>query len=190
MIAVSESDFLATIYSQWSEWGRCSKTCQQSRKRRCLDKIQCGKSYLKQKQKCVTRKSCASAAHRKPVILLGLTKNDQLVKQILFKILYSPWTPWSVCSRSCKKRRHRKCVQPTMCGISSIHEERTCRRANLECSKRVTIGVSFNNSKKHQNISHAFRNSSRSSEKSTGKLLIKTTTLTTTKQHLATKDLS
>lgn len=133
---------LSKAYSQWSTWGTCTKRCQQSRKRRCKKPSQCGKSYLKEKRKCKSKGICSKRSKRKYVKLLGLRKNDRLVKQILYKILYSAWTPWTVCSRSCKKQRRRKCVQPKMCGSSYIQEERPCKKTSLVCRKQYTLATS------------------------------------------------
>lgn len=130
---------LSKIYTEWSSWGACSKGCQQSRKRRCKKESQCGKSYIKEKRKCKSKGVCSKRSNRKYVKLLGLRKSDKLVKQILYKILYSAWTPWTVCSRSCKKQRYRKCVQPAMCGASYIQEERQCKKTSLVCRKQYIL---------------------------------------------------
>lgn len=151
-----ESEFLASVYAPWSEWGKCSRKCQQSRKRACLDKQKCGNSYLKEKQACYTRKSCSTTGKHKLIRVAGLRKNDQLVKQILFKILYSAWTAWSSCSRKCKKERYRKCVQPAMCGSSSIYEQRTCHTRPV-CRERRTLGLVLNGVKKSKNSSGSVR---------------------------------
>lgn len=132
-------NILSKVYTEWTTWGQCSKGCQQSRKRRCKKEAQCGKSYIKEKRKCKSKGTCSKRSKRKYVKLLGLRKNDKLVKQILYKILYSVWTPWTVCSRSCKKQRYRKCIQPAMCGASYIQEERQCRRSSLVCRKQYIL---------------------------------------------------
>ncbi|XP_060568257.1 transmembrane protease serine 11D-like [Ruditapes philippinarum] len=130
---------LSKVYTEWSSWGTCSKGCQQSRKRRCKKEAQCGRSYIKEKRKCKSKGTCSKRSKRKYVKLLGLRKSDKLVKQILYKILYSAWTPWTVCSRSCKKQRYRKCIQPAMCGASFIQEERQCKRSSLVCRKQYIL---------------------------------------------------
>lgn len=132
-------DLLSKVYSAWSAWGPCSDFCQQSRKRLCKKDSQCGKSYIKEKRKCKSKKSCSKRSKRKYIKLLGLRKSDKLVTEILYNILYSSWTPWSACNRSCKKLRKRKCIQSTMCGKSYIQEERMCKRTSLICRKQYIL---------------------------------------------------
>ena len=131
--------FLATVYHQWTSWSECNRKCLQSRKRICRKKHHCGESYIKEKRSCKSGNNCPQKAKKNRIKLLGLRKNGKLVKEILYKILYGAWTPWSVCSRSCKKERRRNCIQSVMCGDSYLHEERDCHRGRKVCRKQYIL---------------------------------------------------
>ena len=63
------------------------------------------------------------------------------MEKILYKLLYGPWTQWTPCSKSCKKRRYRNCVVYKVCGVSYIQEERVCRKSRSNCTKQYLFNT-------------------------------------------------
>lgn len=63
------------------------------------------------------------------------------MEKILYKLLYGPWSQWTPCSKSCKKRRYRNCVVYKVCGVSYIQEERVCRKSRSNCTKQYLFNT-------------------------------------------------
>ena len=124
----------------WSEWGACSKHCQQSRVRQCKPDKHCGSSWFKEKRPCKRKGKCSNKSYRS-FKLLGFRKKDTVMEKILYKLLYGPWSSWTQCSRSCKKRRYRKCTVYKVCGFSYIQEERVCRKSRMNCTKQYLLNT-------------------------------------------------
>ena len=101
--------------SGWTEWSKCSKTCQggvQTRTSQCPKKK--GKSCKKktERRKCNTDPCTKGTYLLHVLILLWLGFDLFSVKQ---DGLWSPWTAWSSCSESCGKSsrsRTRECDSP------------------------------------------------------------------------------
>merc|ERR1719427_2264782 len=42
----------AQLFGGWSAWSRCSRHCQQTKRRRCRSEAKCGRVILKEKRPC------------------------------------------------------------------------------------------------------------------------------------------
>ncbi|KAJ8318903.1 hypothetical protein KUTeg_003994, partial [Tegillarca granosa] len=122
-------------YSEWTSWGRCSKSCQQSRKRKCKKPESCGRSFFKEKRPCKKRRGgCPLFSY----IIFGSNRKN---RKNMYDMFYKPWSSWSPCSSACKSRRRRKCMKPTVCSRNGyLEEEKTCKSAkNSKCLKMYTF---------------------------------------------------
>ncbi|XP_013774791.1 cationic trypsin-like isoform X2 [Limulus polyphemus] len=106
------------IFSHWSKWSRCSRKCKKVRKRICLFPLECEDRVLKDVKPC--------GGH--------LCKDNTLVNKESQsrEALYSQWSEWSPCTRSCKTRRYRTCY---MCKSSVEKEEKLCSVKGSACEK-------------------------------------------------------
>ncbi|XP_076317968.1 serine protease 1-like isoform X1 [Tachypleus tridentatus] len=108
------------IFSHWSEWSRCSRNCKKVRKRICVFPLECEGRVLKDVKPCG-----------------GYLCKDNTLKNTEIKSreassMYSQWSEWSPCTRSCKTRRYRTC---NMCKSSVEKEEMLCYVKDSACEK-------------------------------------------------------
>ncbi|KAK6169154.1 hypothetical protein SNE40_020259 [Patella caerulea] len=127
---------LCEYYSKWSKWTPCSRKCEQVRERRCRRPEQCGNSFVKEKRTCRRQKGRCSVLSYK---LLGFKRKNRFIEQLLYDLLYSSWSKWSPCTRSCKQKRQRECAVQHICRKSSIQEERRCRVTGKLCERRYML---------------------------------------------------
>ncbi|XP_061196890.1 chymotrypsinogen A-like [Saccostrea echinata] len=133
-----ENKILCEYYTQWSDWTRCNRKCEQTRVRRCNQPENCGTSVLKEKQNCKRRKGrCSTLSYK----VIGFRRGNRLIEELLYDLLYDGWSQWGHCTRSCRKRRFRKCKEHKICGNSYIQEERKCRLAGTVCGKKYTFNT-------------------------------------------------
>jgi hypothetical protein len=129
---------LYEYFSAWSHWSRCSRRCEKSRVRRCRNVEYCGKSWLTEKRTCKKRTGrCSTMSYK----VIGFRRRHRLIEELIYDLLYSPWSPWGACTRSCKKRRLRKCEIPRICGKSYIQEDKRCRVPRSSCERRYILNT-------------------------------------------------
>ncbi|XP_062587452.1 uncharacterized protein LOC134249119 [Saccostrea cucullata] len=133
-----ENRILCEYYTKWSDWTRCNRKCEQTRVRRCNQPENCGTSVLKEKRNCKRRKGrCSTLSYK----VIGFRRGNRLIEELLYDLLYDGWSQWGHCTRSCRKRRFRKCKEHKICGNSYIQEERKCRLAGTVCGKKYTFNT-------------------------------------------------
>ena len=145
-VSPSSDELLCRYYTAWSTWSRCNRRCEQHRIRRCIVPNKCGTSFLKEKRKCQRKRGLCSTLSYK---VIGNRRNRH-IEELLYDLLYDEWSQWGRCTRSCKKRRYRKCREPKICGGSFIQEEKVCRTPGSNCEKRYTL-TSYGRSSKIKN---------------------------------------
>ncbi|KAK3090988.1 hypothetical protein FSP39_016279 [Pinctada imbricata] len=132
----SHDKFLCEYYTQWSPWTRCNRKCEQSRERKCDKHEHCGTSSLKEKRSCRRRRGACSTLSYK---VIGFRRGNRLIEELLYDLLYDGWSQWGPCTRSCKRRRVRKCKEHKICGSSYILEQKKCKVHGKYCEKRYTL---------------------------------------------------
>lgn len=118
------------MYSDWSKWSKCNDACQQRRIRSCTAPETCKGSILKEQRDCVKTKG---ACHPKRRSRWGITKR---LEDLMYDLLYDDWSPWSACTRSCKKRRYRTCSLKRWCRNTILLEEKKCYVSGGSCKKK------------------------------------------------------
>lgn len=128
---------LCDKYGPWSGWSRCNPKCEQARVRACRKQEECGDAWIKEKRTCSRRegRECKTMSYK----VIGQSKRDRMIEDILYDLLYAPWSDWGPCLRSCRQRRKRECKYSTVCSQSYIQEERRCRMPGHYCERRYTF---------------------------------------------------
>jgi len=127
-------------YNPWSPWSKCNKHCVQSRKRLCKFPDMCGQSRIKEKRQCNKKyRPCKEVTYK----VIGSTKSNRKKEDLLYDLFYKPWTPWGPCSKTCKKRRRRRCKGQFkgVCGGGYLEEERSCKSNSSSCHVIYTFKV-------------------------------------------------
>ena len=155
----------AATYSQWSTWSNCSSKCAQRRRRACLTPLACGENVIIEKRACPdVRGPTGLVESCRPKSGDGIKRRHQtFLKRLLSDIydpareeestltmeefLYSDWTVWSRCSRSCHQRRSKECQFPLLCGRKMILEERSCFPEGTRCSEMKRNNNTYNRTK-------------------------------------------
>ncbi|GFO25752.1 plasminogen [Plakobranchus ocellatus] len=149
--------FLCEKYGEWSDWSRCNPKCEQTRARICRKPEECGKAWVKEKRTCnrIGGRECKTLSYK----VIGQNKRDRMIEDILYDLLYAPWSQWGPCLRSCRQRRRRDCKYRPVCSHSYIQEERRCRVLGSRCERRysfqprVTHNISDNSDMSEKNVS-------------------------------------
>ena len=128
--------FLCEYYTQWSPWTRCNRKCEQTRERKCNKHEHCGTSSLKEKRSCRRRRGTCSTLSYK---VIGFRRGNRMIEELLYDLLYDGWSQWGHCTRSCKRRRVRRCKEHRICGSSYILEQKKCKIPGTHCEKRYTL---------------------------------------------------
>lgn len=133
-----ENNIFCDYYTDWSAWTRCNRHCQQTRKRKCRFPSFCGHSRIREKRPC-NRKSgpCKEVTYK----VIGSTKSNRKKEDLLYDLFYKPWSSWGSCSRTCKKRRRRRCKFTDVCGSGYLEEERYCRVVNDTCQGSYVLST-------------------------------------------------
>ncbi|XP_069947479.1 uncharacterized protein [Cherax quadricarinatus] len=126
------------LYTDWTNWSRCSRRCKQRRRRSCRVPAVCGTAVLKEERSC-TGGRCSG---RRPFHIIRPEefskqppRNDMRVLLNFNSMFYTRWSRWSACSRSCLTRRYRSCKYPLFCGERVVHEEAYCYIEGSLCEK-------------------------------------------------------
>lgn len=127
------------IYSEWTPWSRCRKRCKQVRTRVCIAQEYCSSTILKEERNCT-----GGRCKKIPEI-----QSNQNIHQenghkgkAQFRVLYhlqgfvySQWSEWSPCTKSCRTRRYRACEMTSVCGNSVIQEDAICYIKGSQCEQ-------------------------------------------------------
>ena len=131
---------LCRYYGPWSKWRRCNRRCQQSRVRKCRVSEQCGTTRLKERRMCRRRRgrcpSAAAAVFRRQTMSRLHQSNKRVMERVLYDSVYTDWSPWGSCTRSCKQRRRRRCKVRSVCDNNSVQETRRCGVPGSRCERR------------------------------------------------------
>lgn len=150
-------------FSQWSEWSICSSKCSQRRKRSCLTPYVCGKNVMIERRACPQTSSTDASGNAiscVPQRRHAPRRHQTFIKRLLSDIydpareeestltmeefLYSDWSVWSRCSRSCHQRRSKECQFPLLCGRKMILEERSCFPEGTKCAEMKRNSHAYN----------------------------------------------
>ncbi|XP_050738022.1 vitamin K-dependent protein C-like [Eriocheir sinensis] len=125
------------LYSEWTNWSRCSRRCRQRRRRSCRVPIVCGSAVQKEERTCSGGRCGRRPFHiiRPEEFSRQPPRNDMRVLLNFNAMFYTRWSRWSSCSRSCLTRRYRSCKYPLFCGGSVVHEEAYCYVEGSLCEK-------------------------------------------------------
>ncbi|XP_028174858.1 transmembrane protease serine 9 [Ostrinia furnacalis] len=126
--------FRVPTYSPWGRWGAC-RLGRRVRRRHCVRREICGDSVRIEVASCRKRKS------RMKILTHGITngfynraphmekyQRRQLDSNEIQKRFrgFSPWGPWSSCSRKCTTVRRRYCQKRIFCGRKVIRQSAYC----------------------------------------------------------------
>lgn len=130
---------LCRYYGPWSRWRPCNRKCHQSRVRRCRVAEQCGVTKLKEHRTCRRKRGrCSSRVsyHYLHQATDSLGKRNRLIQRVLYDVLYTSWSSWGSCTRSCRQRRRRRCTVHEVCRNSYIQDSRRCSVPGTKCQRR------------------------------------------------------
>lgn len=134
----SLADMSGGLYTEWTNWSRCSRRCRQRRRRSCHVPAVCGTAVLKEERSC-TGGQCSGRRTfhiiRPEEFSQQPPRNDMRVLLNFNSMFYTRWSRWSSCSRSCLTRRYRSCKYPPFCGVRVVHEEAYCYIEGSLCEK-------------------------------------------------------
>ncbi|XP_076459669.1 uncharacterized protein LOC143292888 [Babylonia areolata] len=132
---VEEVDrLLCQYYTPWSKWRRCNRRCQQRRVRRCRVAEQCGTTKLKEHRACRRKRGRCSSRVSSQAVGDFRGKNRK-IERVLYDVLYTDWSAWGSCTRSCKQRRRRRCTVREVCQSNFIQESRWCGVPGSKCER-------------------------------------------------------
>ncbi|KAK7507231.1 hypothetical protein BaRGS_00001166 [Batillaria attramentaria] len=133
---LSVDSILCEYYSPWSKWRPCNRKCEQSRMRRCQRPEHCGQTWLKENRTCQRKRgACSTFSYR----TVGFRRRNRLIERVLYDVLYTDWSDWGPCTRSCRQRRRRKCTVRDVCHNSFIQETRRCTAPGSRCQRRYSL---------------------------------------------------
>ena len=154
-------------FSEWSVWSNCSSKCTQRRKRTCLTPGACGRNVIIERRECPEKRTpeglVIPCVQQQPQQTKRDARHQTFLKRLLSDIydptreeestltmeefLYSDWSSWSHCSRSCRQKRFKECQFPLLCGRKMILEERGCFPEGTRCSEMKRNIGSYNRTK-------------------------------------------
>ena len=82
-------------------------------------------------------------------------EQQQMLEELVYDLLYNPWSEWSSCTRSCKTRRYRTCSMREWCRDTVLMEDRNCYVAGSRCQPRnnkVTVEETTEGGQQEQNV--------------------------------------
>lgn len=134
------------IYSEWSKWSKCRKRCKQVRTRVCKSPAFCQSTILKEERNCTgdrcqarTNSDRQDTSHSHSQFVdnhRGRGRSSQFrVLYHLQSYVYSQWSEWSSCTKTCHTRRYRACEMKQICGNSIIQEDALCYTQGSSCEK-------------------------------------------------------
>ncbi|XP_064628368.1 coagulation factor IX-like isoform X2 [Lineus longissimus] len=124
----------AEFFITWGAWSPCNRKCKQQRSRKCKDSTVCQNMIQRERRKCY-KPNCDDIDKRsKNRRKKSQTQSQKLYGQFVYDLMYSKWSDWSPCLRSCQKRRIRECDIPALCRDTVLIQVRRCF-AGTKCAK-------------------------------------------------------
>ncbi|XP_047986548.1 vitamin K-dependent protein C isoform X2 [Leguminivora glycinivorella] len=121
----------------WSAWSGC-RDGRRSRRRRCVRRRRCGEALQVQVASCEIPGSLVPPAspslHIQSIQSRQLDINEDVQKRFRG---FSPWTPWSSCSRRCTTVRKRYCRRSALCGRKVIRQSALCYLEGSFCHRWI-----------------------------------------------------
>ncbi|KAK7111177.1 uncharacterized protein [Littorina saxatilis] len=133
---------LCQYYEPWSKWRPCNRRCIQSRARKCREPKNCWSDRLKESKPCRRKRGGGGRGgggrDRCPSRRNGdnLRWWYRLVDRAFYDIVYSEWSQWGPCTRSCSQRRRKRCTLAEVCQNSYVKETRRCSITGTRCHKK------------------------------------------------------
>ncbi|XP_076368480.1 serine protease 1 [Tachypleus tridentatus] len=107
--------------------------------RLCISPYYCESRMLKEIKPCIGRRSRKNLAENRDSEKVRVqTEKGAAQFHVLYHLqsfVYSDWSEWSPCTRSCKSRRYRACEMPLVCGTTVIYEDVLCYVKESFCDK-------------------------------------------------------
>lgn len=132
-------------YGDWSKWGACSSSCRQQRSRPCVLSSECEGSVLHEQRRCQRTSSGRCQPQRRGRWGIGRRLED-----LMYDLLYEDWSTWSVCTRSCKRRRYRTCSLQRWCRNTVLLEEKGCTDGPCRRRKKEEDDVTSSEQNAHK----------------------------------------
>ncbi len=108
---------VSSIYTSWSKWSRCRRSCKQVRRRECAVAAICGAQVLTEERACAAadarrcsrRRRRGKSRTRHGMHIVKKKKLSRRTRGMLKfnRGFYSRWSKWSQCSKTCKTTRTR-----------------------------------------------------------------------------------
>ncbi|XP_026751369.2 vitamin K-dependent protein C [Galleria mellonella] len=137
LIVVKKDKNTKPLYSKWSRWSYCHGG-KKTRRRHCLHREVCGSALRLEIASCKRTNDMRHATVRDKVkrksVQIQVHPRQLNVDEIQKRFRgYSPWSPWSVCSRKCTTVRRRICQRRMFCGQKVIRQSAYCYLEGSYC---------------------------------------------------------
>lgn len=154
---------LSFLYSEWSQWSACHKENGKpamSRERKCQMKDICKNTTFKEEKSCSRRKKDVEQWKQVYVshnlenqFYVVLNNSSKYFKKLGVNLLpkrsvsrkrvYSKWSRWTICSKSCQTQRYRWCKKMEVCGNEVIRQTAYCYMEGTECEGWIQSAIPF-----------------------------------------------
>lgn len=152
---------VSSLFSPWSQWSKCKRSQSgswiQMRERICRQRGICNKTILKDEKPCLRKKKKRRKKNKRK-----LKKKDR-ENDVIFHVvpmppamsikhmgthlpsgsnrsgtektqrIYSKWSRWTMCSKSCLTQRYRWCKKVEVCGNDVIRQSAYCYTEGSHC---------------------------------------------------------
>ncbi|XP_059059689.1 transmembrane protease serine 6 [Achroia grisella] len=140
---VKKDKYLEPSFSKWSRWSYCHSG-KKTRRRHCVRQEVCGSALRIEIVSCKRTNDLRHAMKMTP----GETRRKSVQIQMQPRQLngdeiqkrlrgYSPWGPWSKCSRKCTTVRRRVCQRRVFCGRRILRQSAYCYMEGGYCQNWI-----------------------------------------------------